>query len=61
MLQKDSQAHMFTFEKGVVRVLSKYIKNGEQSCIICESCKVGKIIYKDGCRMCNSCGASYCS
>lgn len=61
MLQKDSQAHMFTFEKGVVRVLSKYIKNGEQSCVVCDSCKVGKIIYKDGCRMCNNCGASYCS
>jgi ribonucleoside-diphosphate reductase alpha chain len=60
-LQKDSASNMFTFEKGIARVLSKYIKDGEVSGTTCETCKMGKIIYKDGCKMCSNCGMSYCS
>ena len=35
-LQKSSDHDMFTFEKGISRVLKKYIKDGEKASGKCE-------------------------
>lgn len=60
-LSKDSEgAHMFTLEKVMARVLKKYIKDGEAADGTCKECG-GKLIYKDGCVQCCSCGWSRCS
>jgi ribonucleoside-diphosphate reductase alpha chain len=47
------------FSKAVIRMLKKYIKNGEEASV-CNSCG-SKKIYIDGCKQCPSCGVSDCS
>jgi ribonucleoside-diphosphate reductase alpha chain len=59
-LQKDSTSDMWTFEKGVMRVLKKYIQDGESASGDCESCG-GELQYRDGCVICKDCGWSKCS
>jgi ribonucleoside-diphosphate reductase alpha chain len=60
-LLKDSESDMYTFEKGTQRVLKKYIKDGQRGgkCNI-KGCN-GKLLYKDGCVMCDTCGDSKCT
>lgn len=61
-LHKDSEeTSMFTFEKGVARVLKKYIKDGEKATGLCLSCKSVNLQYRDGCVYCADCGYSKCS
>ena len=58
-LHKDGEHNMFSFAKGVARVLKKYIKDGTEggACPECDS----KLIYKDGCVSCIQCGFSLCN
>lgn len=59
-LYKDSEnKDLFCFEKGIGRVLKKYIADGQPASGECEKCKL-KLIYKDGCAMCETCGWSKC-
>lgn len=49
-----------SWKTGIKRVLKKYIKDGvEYKGEICPNCG-GKMIFKDGCAMCESCGWSKC-
>lgn len=58
-LHKSTPTNMFSFEKGVSRVLKKYINNGAVSSIRCRTCG-SKLTYSEGCVKCLSCGESYC-
>ena len=60
ILKDTSNANLLCFEKCIVRILKKYIKDGEKSSAICIKCNV-KLIYRDGCTQCPSCGESKCS
>lgn len=59
-LHKDSGSDMFSFEKGIARILKKNIKDGEKASGDCSDCG-GELQYRDGCVLCPSCGASKCS
>jgi ribonucleoside-diphosphate reductase alpha chain len=56
----SAQNDMFTFEKGIARVLKKYIKDGESSADTCPECKQKAIKYEEGCNVCTNCGFSAC-
>jgi ribonucleoside-diphosphate reductase alpha chain len=59
-LHKDSaNKSLFCFEKGVARVLKKYLKDGIVAPGTCEKCE-SKLIFKDGCVICSNCGYSKC-
>ena len=59
-LYKDSaNRDLYCFEKGVARVLKKYISEGTTSTGLCPKCEI-KLRYQDGCVMCTSCGLSKC-
>lgn len=60
-LLKDTGASMFTFEKGVARVLKHYVKDGIKAKGTCESCGAEALQYRDGCVYCAQCGWSKCS
>jgi ribonucleoside-diphosphate reductase alpha chain len=62
-LQKDKEMDMFSFSKGIARVLKKYINNGTKaSDKVCPNCSVeDALIYQEGCVTCTSCGFSKCS
>jgi ribonucleoside-diphosphate reductase alpha chain len=47
------------FEKSISRALKKYIKEGTPSTLKCENCG-DKLVYKDSCPSCLSCGWSKC-
>lgn len=47
------------FERCLARVIKKYIKDGEKSVALCESCKV-QLEYREGCLTCPTCGTSKC-
>jgi ribonucleoside-diphosphate reductase alpha chain len=52
---------LFTFEKGIARVLKKYISDGEHSAACCPECEQKSLEYKEGCVICTNCGYSGCS
>lgn len=53
---------LLSWKSGVVRALSKFIKNGTQSIKNnCPSCSENGLVYEEGCLHCNSCGYSECS
>ena len=60
-LHKTSDINMFTFEKGISRVLKKYINDGQTSADYCASCETKSLKYENGCIMCTNCGFSGCS
>jgi ribonucleoside-diphosphate reductase alpha chain len=60
-LMKDTEAHMWVFERGVARVLKTYIKDGEKASGTCESCGAASLQYRDGCAYCSQCGFSKCN
>lgn len=47
------------FERCISRVIKKYIKDGEKSVTMCETCHV-QMEYREGCLTCPTCGASKC-
>lgn len=56
----DKDLHLYAFERGIARILGKYIKNGKVSGEKCPEC--GKdVVYKDGCKSCPECFWSKCN
>lgn len=58
-LQK-SKGNLSDFSKVLSRTLKKYIKDGEASSEKCHKCGE-KLVFEAGCKICPSCGESYCS
>jgi ribonucleoside-diphosphate reductase alpha chain len=58
-LQKTG-GDMFSFTKGVARVLKKYIPDGALSTVHCLECGSENVIFQEGCQMCKDCGSSKC-
>lgn len=57
-LQKDKKNDLFSFSRGIARILKTYIKDGELSS---SSCSCGtKYIFQDGCNFCPNCGNTKC-
>lgn len=52
---------LFSFTKGIARVLKKYIPNGAKSTIKCVSCGSENVVFEEGCLSCKDCGSSACS
>jgi len=52
---------LFSFTKGLARVLKKYIPNGAKSTVKCSECGSSNVIFEEGCNKCLDCGASTCS
>nr|MDO8118914.1 hypothetical protein [Candidatus Sigynarchaeota archaeon] len=58
MKKDDKGCNMFSFERAVCRILSKYIKDGSSTG---EKCECGStFVYHDGCMHCLQCGNSRC-
>lgn len=51
---------LFSFTKGLVRVLKKYIPDGEKSTMKCSECESSNVIFEEGCSRCLDCGSSKC-
>ena len=52
---------LFSFTKGLARVLKKYIPDGAKSTISCQDCGSTNVIFEEGCNKCLDCGNSACS
>src|SRR5699024_7189022 len=52
---------LFSFTKGLARVLKKYIPDGAKSTVQCLDCGSDNVIFEEGCNKCLSCGSSACS
>jgi ribonucleotide reductase alpha subunit len=50
-----------TWKNGVIRVIKKYIKDGEKGRGKCQECGSENFVFKEGCLMCINCGWSKCS
>lgn len=63
-LQKDKNADMFSFIKCISRVLKTYIKDGTKvsggTDKVCPDCQKDTLVYREGCKMCESCGWTAC-
>jgi ribonucleoside-diphosphate reductase alpha chain len=59
-LNKIPSENMFSFVKSLVRVLKKYIPDGEKSTLICDDCGGSNVIFEEGCNKCQDCGDSKC-
>ena len=55
-----SNGNITSFGKAVARILKKYIPEGAISKDKCTECGEESMVYEEGCKKCNSCGASYC-
>lgn len=51
---------LFSFTKGLVRVLKKYIPDGAKSTVKCHDCGSENVIFEEGCNKCLDCGSSKC-
>ncbi len=60
-LNKDTAAHMFTFERAIARILKSYISDGCKASGVCEKCGAAALQYRDGCKYCAACGDSKCN
>ena len=63
-LQKDRDAHLFSFARVISRVLKKYIDDGTipGGSKVCPECGAENTLkYQEGCVACTSCGYSKCS
>lgn len=59
-LQK-TEGDLFSFTKGVARILKKFIPEGTKSTVKCHSCGSDNMIFEEGCNKCLDCGQSACS
>jgi ribonucleoside-diphosphate reductase alpha chain len=50
-----------TWKNGVIRVIKKYIKDGEKTKGLCPECGGSQMEFKEGCVICVSCSWSKCS
>ena len=55
-----SNGNITSFGKAVARILKKYIPEDAISKDKCTECGEESMVYEEGCKKCNSCGASYC-
>ena len=51
---------LFSFTKGLARVLKKYIPDGAKSTVTCQDCGSENVIFEEGCNSCKDCGSSKC-
>lgn len=51
---------LFSFVKGLVRILKKYIPDGSKSTLTCPNCNSKNVIFEEGCSKCLDCGHSKC-
>jgi len=56
-----SEEHINSWKNGVIRVIKRYIKDGEKSKGECPVCGGEDFEFKEGCLMCTGCGFSKCS
>ena len=56
-----SEEHINTWKNGVIRMLKRYIKDGEVGKGKCEVCGSENLAYSEGCLVCKDCGGSKCS
>lgn len=59
-LQK-TPGDIFSFTKGLARVLKKYIPDGAKSTVKCLECGSENVVFENGCNMCKDCGSGSCS
>lgn len=53
--------HLNTWKNGVVRIIKRYVKDGESVSGVCPNCGSNHLEFKEGCVTCMSCGYSKCS
>lgn len=51
---------LFSFTKGLARVLKKYIEEGAVSTTTCDNCGSTNVVFQEGCLTCLNCGNSKC-
>lgn len=51
---------LFSFTKGLARVLKKYIPDGAKSTVTCNDCGSNNVIFEEGCNKCLDCGSTKC-
>ena len=61
LIKTGCAGDFFSFQRAMSRVLKKYIAEGEGSGTECPQCHSDKVIYKNGCPTCLTCGHSNCS
>ena len=52
---------LFSFTKGLARVLKKFIPDGSKSTVTCQDCGSENVIFEEGCHNCKDCGYGGCS
>ena len=52
---------LFSFTKGLARVLKKFIPDGVKSTVSCPDCGSENVIFEEGCHNCKDCGYGGCS
>jgi ribonucleoside-diphosphate reductase alpha chain len=60
MCDKFSE-NVLGFNKAMGRIIKKYIKQEELKFMKCTSCKSSKVVFQEGCLLCQDCGHSKCS
>jgi ribonucleoside-diphosphate reductase alpha chain len=55
-----SDGDLFSFTKGLARVLKKYIPDGAKATVTCNDCGSSNVIFEEGCHKCLDCGSSKC-
>ena len=60
-LDKVEDKDITMFNKAIMRVLKKYMKNEDAGLLKCKECGQGGLVMESGCYVCKNCGASKCS
>ena len=62
-LLRDPDSDFQSFSKVLARTLKKYIQDGTRCSgdKVCPSCSAEKLVYQDGCALCQSCGWTKCA
>ena len=55
-----SDKSMNTWQAGIIRALSPFVKDGIDSKEICPDCEQDSLVYQEGCLTCRNCGFSKC-
>ena len=55
-----SDKSMNTWQAGIIRALSPFVKDGVDSKEMCPDCEQDSLIYQEGCLTCQNCGFSKC-